>query len=217
MSKKANKTVIGGFVLGAVILLISGLLVFGSGGFFEEKRTVVLFFPGSIKGLDIGAPVLFKGVKIGSVSDIRLNFRSKDLKVWIPVYAEFESDLITVTDDPEFIRKTNDTDGKAPVLEQMITLGLRAKLSLQSVVTGKQYIALEFSPEEPIVLQGLDPELTEIPTVPTSFQQAADTAKEILEEIRDLPLNDLLVSATSLFERLEEVASSLTTEETVKT
>ena len=70
MSKQASKTVIGAFVLGAIVLFVAGILAFGSGKFFEKKHTVVMFFPGSVKGLDVGAPLKIKGVKIGTVSDI---------------------------------------------------------------------------------------------------------------------------------------------------
>ncbi len=68
MSKPASKTLIGGFVVGAVFLAIVGVLVFGSGKFFTEKQAYVLFFDSSVKGLNIGAHVMFKGVKIGSVT-----------------------------------------------------------------------------------------------------------------------------------------------------
>ena len=73
MSKKANPAIIGSFVVGAMVLVIVGVLMFGRGDFFSEKRTFVLFFDESIYGLDLGAPVIFKGVKIGSVADIKMN------------------------------------------------------------------------------------------------------------------------------------------------
>ena len=61
MSKKANKALIGGFVVGAVVLLIISVVVLGSGLLFKRTNRYVLFFDGSIKGLSVGAPVILRG------------------------------------------------------------------------------------------------------------------------------------------------------------
>ena len=77
MAKPANKTRIGLFVVGAVGLAILAVAVFGSGSFFTDKRYYVMFFDGTVKGLTVGSPVMFRGVRIGSVSDISLLFNSR--------------------------------------------------------------------------------------------------------------------------------------------
>ena len=74
MSKQANKTVIGAFVIGAVALIVVAIVIFGSGKFFRERRTHVSFFDGSVRGLRIGAPVAFRGVTIGTVTNIKVKF-----------------------------------------------------------------------------------------------------------------------------------------------
>ena len=71
MSKQANKTVIGLFVLGAIVLAVGALIIFGSGQIFTQVSEFVLYFPGSVKGLNVGAPVVFRGVKIGAVTRIQ--------------------------------------------------------------------------------------------------------------------------------------------------
>jgi len=71
MSKKTNKTLIGGFVVGALALAVVAVLIFGGGKFFSEKVKYVLYFESSVKGLNVGAPVIFKGIRIGSVTEIR--------------------------------------------------------------------------------------------------------------------------------------------------
>ena len=75
MGRRANPTVIGAFIIGAVALIVIGLLVLGRGQFFSDTQTFVLYFDGSIKGLNIGAPVEFQGVRIGSVTDIHVSIR----------------------------------------------------------------------------------------------------------------------------------------------
>jgi paraquat-inducible protein B len=74
MGRRSNPTLIGAFIVGAVALIVIGLLVFGRGQLFTEKRTYVLYFDGSVKGLNVGAPVDFQGVKIGSVTDIKVQY-----------------------------------------------------------------------------------------------------------------------------------------------
>jgi paraquat-inducible protein B len=92
MGKKANPAVIGGFVVGAVALLVVGVLVFGSGKFWTTTVSWVSYFPGSVKGLQIGAPVTFRGVKIGQVTNIKatLDVREQPVTILTPVYWEIE-------------------------------------------------------------------------------------------------------------------------------
>ena len=72
MAKQANRMMIGGFVVLAVILMAASLVVFGSGKFFQKTNKYVLYFDESVTGLSVGAPVLFKGVPVGSVTKIIL-------------------------------------------------------------------------------------------------------------------------------------------------
>ena len=77
MSKPANKTMIGIFVLGAIALVVIAIVVLGSGKFFRKTYIAVCYFEGSVGGLNIGAPVVFRGVKVGSVKDVVLRFNLK--------------------------------------------------------------------------------------------------------------------------------------------
>ena len=90
MAKQVNKTVIGAFVVGALALVVAGVLIFGSGKFLTKKFPFVMYFEGSAKGLSVGAPVVFRGVEVGSVSSIVIRANPKDLSVQIPVVVEVE-------------------------------------------------------------------------------------------------------------------------------
>ena len=85
MAKQANKTLIGIFVVIAVLLAVAAVAIFGSGQFFQRTDRYVLFFPGSVKGLRVGAPVVFRGVQIGQVYDIKVRFDPEELSFEIPV------------------------------------------------------------------------------------------------------------------------------------
>ena len=97
MSKQVNKTLIGAFVVGAIALLVAALVIFGSGAFFKNRPKFVMYFDTSVKGLNVGSPVNFRGVPIGAVTDIQLLFNTEDLKLKIPVFIELYPERIVVT------------------------------------------------------------------------------------------------------------------------
>ena len=93
---KANPAVIGGFVVGAIALIVIGLLVFGGTSWFAQRNTYIAYFPGSVKGLRVGAPVDFRGVTIGEVTDIEVLFDPEDITARIPVVMQFDPSRIHV-------------------------------------------------------------------------------------------------------------------------
>jgi paraquat-inducible protein B len=193
MSIQPSKTLIGAFVVGAVVLAFAAIMIFSSGKFFSETSKYVLYFDGSVKGLDIGAPVTFKGVRIGSVKDIKLYIANEQLDLKIPIFIEIEPDR--VTDSPstkedrrgrtlkEYREKLEET-GK--IMQLLIDRGLRAQLNTQSMVTGKLLIQLDFHPDTPVKLVGLESDFQEIPTIPSAIDQLVKTIEELpIAEIAD--------------------------------
>ena len=188
MGRRANPTVIGAFIIGAVALLVIGLLIFGRGNFFSETRTFVLYFDGSVKGLNIGAPVDFQGVRVGSVTDIKVQYLSKTNEFRTPVYIQVEASRIGQADIKE------GREERKQFLQSLIDRGLRAQLEVQSLVTGQLIVQLGFYPDTPIRLVGDDPEVPEMPTIPTTLQQAQAAVQSILEKIEELPLDQLFAN-----------------------
>jgi len=90
VSRKANPTIIGGFVLGAIALVVVALAVFGSGKFFVQRPRAVAFFQGNIQGLAVGSAVNLRGVQVGAVTDIQLRLDVQTMQPVIPVYMEFD-------------------------------------------------------------------------------------------------------------------------------
>src|SRR5678815_2116458 len=70
MSKKANPTFIGLFFAIGLALGLAALLVFSSRSLFHPQEKSILYFDATLKGLNPGAPVKFRGVTIGSVVEI---------------------------------------------------------------------------------------------------------------------------------------------------
>ncbi len=193
MSKKASKTLIGAFVLGAVALIVAGVVVFGGGKFFKKTQKYVMFFEGSVKGLQIGAPVTFRGVKVGEVTDIVMHFNPETMSVLIPVYVEIDSERFRA----EFkVKPTPYTYYKA-----LIDKGLKARLEMQSFVTGQLQVGVDFYPDKPVKLVGLDKKYREIPTIPTTMEELAKT-------IQQLPLKEITEKLDSVLEGVDELVHS---------
>ena len=173
MIRKVNKTAIGAFVVGALVLLMIAIVVFGSGDLFKRTNKFVLYFDGSVKGLSIGAPVTFRGVNIGTVKDISLIYDSKAGTVLLPVIVEIQQGRIKGT--PSF----RDLGGD----KKMIALGLRAKLEIQSFLTGQLMISFDFYPDKPAKLRSILKGFPELPTLPTS--------PDIFEVMDEIPIKDI--------------------------
>jgi len=95
MAKPVSKTLIGLFVVGAVLLGVVAVALFGSGKFFTSRPKYVMFFSGSVNGLTVGSAVQFRGVKIGEVTEIKAQFNPDNLSLTIPVYIEIDPQSIT--------------------------------------------------------------------------------------------------------------------------
>jgi paraquat-inducible protein B len=170
MTKKANPKLIGAFVLGAVALAAIGVVIFGSGRFFAERNEYVLFFPGSVKGLTVGAPVTLEGVTIGTVTDVKVVFDREVLKFFTPVYIEVFPDR--VKDIGEYSAQQQELE-TGEVMKLLVERGLRGQLELQSLLTGKLQVAVSMHPGSEINYAGIQEDVPEIPTLPTTIQQLA--------------------------------------------
>jgi paraquat-inducible protein B len=184
MGRRANPTLIGAFIVGAVALIVIGLLVFGR-GLLSERQTYVLYFDGSVRGLHVGAPVEFQGVRIGSVTDIRVQVIPQTNEIMTPVYIQIETDRVAE------IRTRESREERLENLKVLIQRGLRAQLQSQSFVTGQLIVELGFHPDTPVRLVLGDPDTIEVPTIPTTLQQAQAAAQDVMEKLRDLPLDQL--------------------------
>ena len=171
--RKANKTKIGAFVVGAIILLVAAILIFGSGFFFKQSDKYVVFFDGSVKGLSVGAPVIFRGVKIGNVSSIDLAYEEKTKSVLIQVVIDVE--LARVKGVP-------DTFGY-PDYAQLIQQGLRAKLEVQNFITVQLMLGFDFYPQDPQKLHSIAKYYPELPALPIS--------PDIFEIMNEIPIKEI--------------------------
>jgi len=197
MSKPVNKTIIGIFVVGAIALIVGAVLILGSGKFLKPRPTYVTYFQGSVKGLSVGSPVVFRGVKVGTVKEIRMRFDPRDFQMQIPVYVELgEGNLEIVGSDEKF--RGQIIGGQA---QELIKRGFRAQLATQSYVTGQLMIALDFFPDSPVNLVGADSKHTEIPSVPTPLQ-------ELQNKLETLPIEETFKKMQNVADGIDRLVNS---------
>jgi paraquat-inducible protein B len=193
MAKEVSKTAIGAFVISAIALIVIGVIVFGSGRFFKETVKCVLYFQGSVKGLQEGAPVVWRGVRVGSIKNIILLADQKTGTMQIPVIIEIEPDKVQVKTDKGKIRPGR---AKKDSIEKLVKMGLKGRLTMQSIVTGALMIDLDFYPDVPInLVKSEDFRYDEIPTIQSTLEQLAET-------IQKLPIKEI-------FEKLEHAAENI--------
>ena len=186
MSKPIGKPLIGAFVVGAVALAVVGLFVLGGGEFLKKKYMRVMYFDGSVKGLKVGAPVTFRGVEIGTVTNMAIRANPEDLMTRIPVIVEI---------DPASIETPGGyLDDQLP---RLIKRGLRAQLDLQSMVTGQLQIELDFMPDTKARLVGGKTKYAEIPTVPSALSKFA-------KELQKIPIQEIAHRVSAVLASIEK-------------
>lgn len=196
MAKPVSKTLIGAFVLGALALVFGGILILGSGALFRDIKEVIMFFDGSVGGLQVGAPVTFRGVAIGEVSGIQIVYGAENQEFLIPVSAQIY---------PDRIRKIS-PNSKKLMPQDLLDMGLRAQLQLQSFITGQLSIQLDFFPDAPVRLIGPDKagfsaRVLEIPTIPTPLQK-------IEQSIQQIPLDEVIRDARDTLTSIRDILTS---------
>lgn len=204
MARKANPALIGAFVLGAIVLGVAGLIVFGGGKFFAQTQGFVAYFEEDVKGLSIGSPVTFQGVKVGSVTDIRVVVDPKEMKIWTPVFFAIEADRFQ-----DIAGHKVRFEKGVPGVKRLIERGMRGRLETQSFVTGQLAISLDLHPDTPIRLVGRKHEEIEMPTIQSSTEKIART-------IEHLPIDQIVASLQKSLDGVDKLVNAPEVKETLR-
>lgn len=193
MSRKANPTIIGAFIFGALVLVIVSIL-YWLPGFGEDKERYQLLFEGSVKGLSAGAPVLVKGVRVGTVRNIRLQMATDaergGVAYVVPVIVELSH------------RHLFSGGAGGDTIVDLIEHGLRAQLQLDSVVTQQLFVELVFRPEtEAVFHHHLPQTFPEIPTIRTGWQT-------LQEDLVHMDFGQLVNKASSVLDGINRIVNA---------
>ena len=167
---------------------------------YAVKRRFLLYFGGSVEGLVPGSSVVFRGIELGKVLDVRLQFDPEALEFEIPVLIEIEPERIEFTDVP-----TDEPDDRAAGL---VKRGLRAQLGRGNLLTGQLQVVLDIHPDAPPAELRFEGSYAVIPTVPTPLEEITTSVAHILDRIEKVPLEqigeDLHESLVALRATLDE-------------
>ncbi len=196
MSRQANPTVIGGFVLGALVLVVVAIVVFGSGAWLKERVLMVTYFPGSVQGLSVGAQVQFQGVQVGQVTAIGLDYVIADNTFRIPVSYEIWPETVGVIG-------VDEGDLDPPVFAKRLVMerGLRAKLEPVSLVTGQYVVSLGMGTTSPPNYVGGQRPGIEIPAIES-------TRDRVMDIVEHLALDDLVNGLTGTLAAIRSLLDS---------
>lgn len=184
MKRNAHPTRIGLFVLAALSLLVAAVVVVSGGGLFSQRERAVAYFEGSVYGLQLGAPVVFRGVRLGSVVGIGVVYQGQPGRYAIPVQIEVERGRIA---------GVNGSEAGVSVAD-LVTQGLTAQLATQSLLTGLLYVDLDLRPASTAARPGRAPAPGAMPEIPT----VATTIQALQKQLQNLDLAQLLSDVSAV-------------------
>jgi paraquat-inducible protein B len=200
---RANPKIVGGFIIGGTLLLLVAMAALVSGKFFTHSTTFVSFFPESVRGLQIGSPVTFRGVPLGQVTGIEAFMARKDVGIDIEVTFQVNLDRIH---DPG--GGTNQLQGMsaAAAAKFLAEKGLRAELQSTSFVTGQLYIDLDFHPDQAPRMLDIPTRFPQIPTAPTKLQVLGERIEKLSLVISEVPFDEIARNLSEALVAIRDVA-----------
>ena len=198
MSKKVNPTSIGVFVVAALSIFAIFVAVLFNGQWFKQTSRFVLFFDSSINGLNVGAPVKFRGVQIGTVKSVAITYDNDTGVVYTPLIIDIDSELFVSN------KKIETKSNRDSFFDKQIMSGLAAKLSMESLITGKLFIELDYYRPNKVRFYGKnDTSYQQIPTVTSSIEKLVSGTESILMKIGEIDFKTLSAHATSILSNLD--------------
>jgi len=189
--KRANTKLIGIFVFGAFLLIIGSIFLFSSRNVFQKN--FYAYFEQDVSGVDIGAPMKFSGIEVGSVKEIVGIYNTKTNVVTPRILVEFH---------PETLKGAKVAKGEYTLFKPLVDQGMRASLKSQSFLTGQLYVSLDFYENRAIrTLGSEDDKYPEMPTIDSGLG-------EIFKAFQDLPLDALVVQLTDTLDSLDKVLAN---------
>ena len=168
---------------------------------YTEKIPYLVYFDGSVRGLRPGAPVEFRGMRIGSVTGVTLEVDPQQDAVRIPV---------TLGIEPQRVDVVGGTGSAEPyaMMAALVERGLRAQLKSANLITGELLVDLDFHPESPPAQLDRSGEVPQIPSVPTQLEALTASVTGILNHLAELPLPELVADLRQTIQGVRELVAS---------
>jgi paraquat-inducible protein B len=150
---------------------------------YAIKRRYLLRFEESVGGLSQGAPVVFQGIQIGRVLDVKLEFDPEKTEFQVPVLIEIEPERIGSAELAD--------DDPMPRVRILVERGMRARLKSGNLITGQKEIELAMIKDAEPAQVKTGGRYPEFPTVPTPFDQLTSNVASIVERLNKIPFEDI--------------------------
>lgn len=212
MSARAHPRLVGLFVLGALALGLGAVVLLSSGEWLARTDRFCAFFPGSVRGLNPGSPVTFRGVKIGEVEEVTAFITGPDRVIQIEVVFETRRDAIQASEGEKQPFAGLPSEQLA---EELKRRGIRARMLSASLLTGQRFIDLDFQPDEEGRLTGLGRRYPELPTTGTALERMGERVEKFMEKVAELPLEDMLDDVRKVISGLGRLLASDDVQESV--
>ncbi len=170
---KRNALMIGSFVIAALFIIIAAIFWLSGSDIFSQQKKATVFYEDNVSGLSVGAPVTFRGVSIGQVTEIGIQVDGATLRTRVPVTLRLQLSSLNISG----------ASGEQLDIPALVQRGLRARLASQSVVTGQKAVELDFVPDTPVKLHGGKSDNPEIPPLTDRFGA-------LIDQVAELPLRD---------------------------
>jgi paraquat-inducible protein B len=171
--------------------------------------TTVLYFDQSLRGLSAGASVDFRGIVLGEVRSVGVEFDPVKKSFRMPVTVDMYPARLGRS-FAQTVGTNEDRSAGTQVLERMVARGLRGQLRTGNLLTGQLYVALDFFPNAAPAKIDTTQEVVELPTVPNSLDELQTQVSSIARKLDKVPfeeigknLRDTLKSADVLMKRLD--------------
>ncbi len=191
---------VGALILFGFALAVGFVLFLTSGRLRDGAVTFETYLSESVTGLEVGAPVRYRGVRIGQVTEVGLVNAAYPPGSRTEALTAFQLVLVRFAVDPQRSNMDSENGG-----ERAVRNGLRARLSSQGI-TGVSYIELDFvNPDRfPALQVPWTPRYPIIPSVPSTVAQVQNVAEQLMMRIQQAPLEDILTNISSLTAALSQ-------------
>lgn len=197
---------VGMFVFIALLLVVAGIVVLGGGTFFRRTVTIETYVEESVQGLDIGSPVRYRGVKVGTVSQITFVGTAYKLTPDDPRYYQV-GQLVTVRMrlDLDAIGGAASGEELEALMRRLVANGLRVRLASQGI-TGTSYLEVDYLPPErnPPLQLSWKPEFFYLPSAPSVISRLSSAAEQVFTRLEEANLQKVILEAGKLLTELRE-------------
>ncbi|WP_018951742.1 MlaD family protein [Thioalkalivibrio sp. AKL12] len=202
---------LGLFILGGLAALVAALLILTAGNLLRPSIQIETYMDSSVQGLEVGAPVKFRGVNIGEVTDLTFtsvvyesDVRPRDRRRYVMVRARLYPD--------RFAASAQEGEFETRILENLVDAGLRVRMAAQGI-TGMSYLETDFSEPgtHPPLAHDWEPHSIYVPSAPSTAMQFLEYAENLLKRIDELDIEGVVDNLTNLLVTVDTTLNELDT------